>query len=142
MSRVLCRSGESRLLRETPSRGPHECGGLMGNIAGCCTINLRYAATTEELSSGMDRVSISRAERARKKSYGRAPESCKEASSIWPKHNALAISAAGFLIPQAGSTTGRVSFFIYTVLIRKSTPLLLRNTWHVSIRTIVNSWHC
>src|ERR1700759_3559096 len=103
MSKLLYRNGESRSPREKALRVRRECGGLMGSIAGCCTTNLRYAATMEELSSGMDRAWISRAEHARKKSYGRAPASCKEASSIWPKRNALAISAAGFLILQAGS---------------------------------------
>jgi PAS domain S-box-containing protein len=43
--------------------------------------------------------------------------------------------------PAGGSTTGRVSFFIYTVLIRKNTPLPSMNTWHACIRMIVNSWH-
>ena len=40
-----------------------------------------------------------------------------------------------------GSTTGRVSFSIYTVLIRRNMPLPSANTWRACIRTIVNSWH-
>jgi PAS domain-containing protein len=58
---------------ESASREPHECGGLMANIAGCCTINSRSAPEMEEFSSGMDRVLISRTGRGRRNSSEALP---------------------------------------------------------------------
>ena len=140
-SRVLCRSGESQSLRESASREPYECGGLMESIVGCSIARCHDETSTGQSSSSSGRASILRNASEPKKNSRRPPSCYKEMSFICPKRNVLAVWAAGFLIPHEGSTTGRVSFSIYTVLIRKSTPLHLRNTWHVCICTIVNSWH-
>src|SRR5580704_5140687 len=141
MSRVLFKRGESRSLRESPSKEPHECCVLMANIDGCSITRCHDGTWTEMSSSGLDRASTLRNASEPRKSARQTPSYCEEMSSIFPKRNALAIWAAGFLGLQEASTTGHVSSFIYTVLTPKNTPLALRNTWHASIRTIVNLWH-
>jgi len=69
----LCRSGESRSLRESASRGPHECGGPMGYIVGCSIARCHDETSTGLSSSGSGRASILRNASEPKKNTGQRP---------------------------------------------------------------------
>jgi hypothetical protein len=102
---------------------------------------LHHKLASRASDGGVDRVSISRIASKPKKNSRRALSCCKRNEFYLAEAQRLGHIGSWVFDRAAGSTTGRVSFLIYTVLIRKNTPLPLRNIWHASIRTIVNPWH-